>query len=131
MLNLARVPIAALALVLAIALPSLAGERVRFAHGNDNAAVKGQVTGHAHHDYVLGARAGQTMSVSLIAKGNAYFNILPPGRRDTAVFVGSRDGDDASVRLSSDGDYIIRVYLMGDDKDSGRTVPFTLSVTIM
>jgi hypothetical protein len=42
-----------------------------------------------------------------------------------------RNGENASVQLPSNGDYTIRVYLMGDDRDSGRTVPFTLSVTIM
>lgn len=48
-----------------------------------------------------------------------------------ALFIGSRDGESASLRLPSNGDYTIRVYLMGDDEDSGRTVPYTLSVTIM
>jgi len=129
MLGLTRILI--LVLALGFALTAWAGERIHFARGNDNAAVKGQVTGHAHHDYVLGARAGQTMSVSLIAKGNAYFNILPPGSPDAAIFIGSRDGADARVRLPADGDYTIRVYLMGNAKDSGHTVPFTLSVTIM
>jgi hypothetical protein len=71
------------------------------------------------------------MSVSLITKGNAYFNILPPGSHDVAIYIGSINGENASVRLPSNGDYTIRVYLMGDDKDSGRTVPYTLSVTIM
>jgi len=108
-----------------------AGERIHFARGNDNAAVEGTVTGSHHRDYVLGARAGQTMSVSLINQASAYFNILPPGRQDVAIFIGSRDGENASVRLPSYGDYRIRVYLMGDDKDSGRTLPYTHSVTIM
>ena len=119
-------------LALGVGLPSAhAGERIHFARGNDNAAVEGSVTGSHHRDYVLGARAGQTMSVSLITKGSAYFNILPPGSHDVAIYNGSVDGENASVRLPSDGDYTIRVYLMGNDKDSGRTVPYTLSVTIM
>jgi hypothetical protein len=108
-----------------------AGERIQLAHGNDNAAVHGSVTDSHHRDYVLGARAGQTMSVSLIKKGSAYFNILPPGSQDVAIFIGSRDGENANVRLRESGDYRIRVYLMGDDTDSRRTVPYTLSVTIM
>ena len=119
-------------LALGAGLPAAqAGERIQFAHGSDNAAVHGSVTGSHHRDYVLGARTGQTMSVSLITKGSAYFNILPPGSQNVAIFIGSRDGENASVRLPSDGDYRIRVYLTGDDKDSGRTVPYTLSVTIM
>jgi hypothetical protein len=119
-------------LALGAGLPAAqAGERIHFAHGSDNAAVHGSVTGSHHRDYVLGARAGQTMSVSLINQGSAYFNILPPGSQDVAIFIGSRDGENASVRLPSDGDYTLRVYLMGNDKDSGRMVPYTLSVTIL
>jgi hypothetical protein len=71
------------------------------------------------------------MSVSLITKGSVHFNLLPPGSQDVALFIGSRDGENASLRLPSNGDYTIRVYLMGDAKDSGRTVPYTLSVAIM
>ncbi len=130
----ARLQLAFLAmLALALGLPgaALAGERIQFARGNDNAAVDGAVTGRDYRDYVLGARAGQTMSVSLITEGTAYFNILPPGSRDVAIYNGSINGENASAQLPANGDYSIRVYLMGDDKDSGRTVPFTLSVTIM
>ena len=123
--------LATLSLGLALPAATQASERIQFARGNDNAAVEGSVTGSHHRDYVLGARAGQTMSVSLITKGSAYFNILPPGSQDVALFIGSRDGENASLRLPSNGDYTIRVYLMGDAKDSGRTVPYTLSVAIM
>jgi hypothetical protein len=106
-------------------------ERVNFAAGNDNAAVEAEVTGNDYRDYVLGAAAGQTMGVSLITDGTAYFNILPPDSDGEAIYIGSIDGNDASVKLPAAGDYTIRVYLMGNDKDSGQTVPFTLSMTIM
>jgi hypothetical protein len=106
-------------------------EHVHFAAGNDNAAIDSSVKGNEYRDYILGAKAGQTMGVSLITKGNAYFNILPPGSNDVSIFTGSMDGQDASVKLPSDGNYTIRVYLMGNDKDAGKTVPFTLSMTIM
>ncbi len=123
--------LATLSLGLALPPATQAGERIQFARGNDNAAVEGSVTGSHHRDYILGARAGQTMSVSLITKGNAHFNILPPGSHDVAIYNGSINGENASVRLPSNGDSTIRVYLMGHDKDSGRTVPYTLSVAIM
>jgi len=106
-------------------------KRVKFAAGNDNAAVESSVTGNDYKDYVLGAAAGQTMGVSLITDGTAYFNILPPGSDGEAIYIGSMDGNDASVELPAAGDYTIRVYLMGNDRDSGATVPFTLSMTIM
>ncbi len=126
--RLTRILIAVFAL--GLSLEAWAGERIEFARGSDQAVVQGQVTGQAHRDYVLGARAGQTLAVVLSSRGRAYFNILPPGSQDRAIFIGSRDGAQARVRLPADGDYIIRVYLMGDDKDRGRTLPFTLSAAI-
>lgn len=128
-------PAIALAAVLGIgvATSGLAASvtRVEFAKGNDNAALDGKVTGNDYADYVLGAKAGQTMSVSLITQGTAYFNILPPGSDGEAIYIGSMDGSDATIKLPTDGDYTVRVYLMGDDKDSGKTVAYTLSFTIM
>ena len=72
------------------------------------------------------------MAVSLTAQGNAYFNIMPPGSTGEAIYNGSMNGNDATgVTLPASGDYTIRVYLMGADEDEGRTVPFTLSMSIM
>ena len=106
-------------------------ERVKFAKGNDNTSVNGKVTGAGYHDYLLGAKAGQTMAVSLITDGSAYFNILPPGSTDVAIHNSSIDGNDATgIKLPKSGDYTIRVYLMGADADGGATVPFTLSMGI-
>jgi hypothetical protein len=105
---------------------------IRFAAGNDNAAVEGTIKGSAYHDYALGAKAGQRMSVSLITKGSAFFNILPPGSNDVAIYNSSINGNDATgMNLPSDGNYTIRVYLMGDAKDSGKTVSYMVSTTIM
>lgn len=107
-------------------------ESVRFAAGNDNAAVESAVTGGQYRDYVLGARAGQTMAVSLITEGSAYFNILPPGSTGEAIYNSSINGNDATgIRLPATGDYTIRVYLMGADDSERRTIPFTLSMGIM
>ncbi|SIO18330.1 hypothetical protein SAMN05444722_0735 [Rhodovulum sp. ES.010] len=106
--------------------------RVQFDRGNDNAYVEGTVTGNGYVDYLLGARAGQSMGVSLITDDSAFFNILPPGSDGVAIYNSSTSGNDAvGVTLPSDGDYRIRVYLMGNQADTGATVPFGLSMTIM
>ncbi|HMU01684.1 MAG TPA: hypothetical protein PKA33_20345 [Amaricoccus sp.] len=130
---MARLGIASAFAILMLSGMALAqsSERVNFAAGKDNAAVEAEVIGGGYKDYILGAAAGQTMGVSLITDGTAYFNILPPGSDGEAIYIGSIDGNDASIKLPAAGDYTIRVYLMGNDKDSGRTVPFTLSMTIM
>lgn len=36
----------------------------------------------------------------------------------------------ASVELPTSGDYRIRVYLMGNDRDAGMTVAYDLDVSI-
>ncbi len=107
-------------------------QTVQFTGGNDNAAVVASVEGQQYRDYVLGARKGQSMGVSLSAQGSAYFNILAPGNDGTALYNSSIDGNDATgIALPADGEYVVRVYLMGNDADAGKTVPFTLSMTIM
>jgi hypothetical protein len=111
--------------------------RVAFESGSDNATINGTIVGDSYIDYLLGARAGQTMSVSLVPGqsngiGNVYFNILPPGSTGEAVYIGSVDGLDATgVVLPANGDYVIRVYQLGNDADTGVTSAFTISVGIM
>lgn len=109
---------------------------VHFDKGKSSAILSGSVSGHEYVDYVLGANADQVMSVSLTVdgtngSGTVYFNILPPGSDGVAIFNGSmepeRRGD---VRLPETGNYTIRVYLMGNDKDTDKTVGYTVSVAI-
>jgi hypothetical protein len=106
---------------------------VKFERGNDNTAVQGKVTGDGYHDYLLGAKAGQSMGVSLIADSSSvYFNILPPGSGGEAIYNSSVNGNDATgIVLPKSGTYTVRVYLMGAAADGGKTVPFTLSMSIL
>lgn len=111
--------------------------RVQFEAGNDNAAINGTIIGDEYIDYLLGAKKGQKMAVSMIpgdsnGNGTVYFNIMPPGSTGEAIYNGSIDGLDATgIVLPADGDYTIRVYQMGDDADSGKTTAFMISVAIM
>jgi hypothetical protein len=131
--------LAALLALSPVAQPVLAQDqsRVQFEAGNDNAAINGTIVGDAYIDYLLGAKQGQTMSVSLIpgqsnGNGTVYFNILPPGSTGEAIYNGSIDGLDATgIVLPASGDYVIRVYQMGNDADTGKTTAFTISVGIM
>lgn len=59
------------------------------------------------------------------------FSIVPAGQDFPAIYNGNFDDDNrASVDLPDSGDWAIRVYLMGNDRDSGRTVGFTLDISI-
>jgi hypothetical protein len=119
------------ALLTGTALTAEAAKPIQFAKGKSSASVSGKIKGSDDVDYVLRASAGQTMTVDFKAsKGAAYFNVLPPGSTGEAIFVGSNEGNNFKAVLPSDGDYTIRVYLMGGAKDSAKPVTYTLKVGI-
>lgn len=88
-------------------------ERVHFKKGANSAVVEASIKGYETVDYVLGARAGQHMNVSLATKhGATYFNILAPGENEVAIFNGSVSQNQYEGTLPASGDYKIRVYMM-------------------
>lgn len=124
------------AFALAAALPTLAAGAIetralQFAKGASSATVKGTITGDQTIDYKLRARAGQTMNVSLkTSNGANYFNVLPPGSNDVAVFVGSTSGNEWTGKLEADGEYTVRVYLMRSAARRDEKASYTLTVGI-
>lgn len=111
-------------------------ETVMFDAGNYGTMVSGSITGQDYYDYKLGAAAGQEMFAELTVTetdgdGVAYFNIMPPGADWEVIYNGSMDTDKTeTVPLPEDGEYTIRVYLMGNDADTGKTVSYTLDLSI-
>jgi hypothetical protein len=109
---------------------------VQFPPGKDQVTVNGAVRGDEYHDYVLRARAGQTLSAHLTIQdtngdGTVYFNVLPPGSDGEAIFNGSTSANgSARVELPESGDYRLRVYLMGNDRDADKTVGYHISISI-
>jgi predicted secreted protein len=104
---------------------------VHFAKGASSATLKGTLKGDKTIDYKLGAKTGQTMSVTLkTSNGANYFNVLPPGSSDVAVFVGSSGGNEWTGQLAADGQYTIRVYLMRSAARRKETANYTLTVGI-
>jgi hypothetical protein len=126
---------ACLSLLAIVALPAGAGpdirqENVQFQKGQSSASVKGSVRGQGVVDYRLRAAAGQTLEVTMEAsKTSAYFNVLPPGE-ETALFIGSTSGNRFAGELPRDGDYTVRVYLMGNAASSNQTANFNLEFRI-
>lgn len=128
---------AALALSL-VAFEALAQmkETVQFDAGNYGTMISGTITGDEYYDYILGAGAGQEMFAELDVTetngdGTIYFNILPPGSDGEAIFIGSMAADPfARITLPENGDYTIRVYLMGNDEGTGKTVNYNLDLSI-
>jgi hypothetical protein len=102
-----------------------------FARGASSATVKGTLVGDQTVDYKLRARAGQQMTVSLeTANASTYFNVLPPGSNDVAVFVGSSGGNRWSGTLEADGEYTVRVYLMRNAARRNEKSSYKLEVAI-
>lgn len=104
---------------------------VQFSKGKSSAMIKGTIKGDQTIDYTLRARAGQTMSVKLATKNSAnYFNVLPPGSHDEALFVGSSSGNEWKGVLPFDGEYKVRVYLMRSAARRNEVAGYTLSVGV-
>jgi hypothetical protein len=92
--------------------------------------LKGSIKGDAGVDYKIGARAGQTLAVTMKpSNASTYFNILPPGS-EAAMFIGSTSGATATVVLPDDGVYVVRVYLMRNASRRSETSNYTLTVGV-
>jgi hypothetical protein len=105
-------------------------KRVQFAKGASSAVIKGQLKGDSDVDYLVRAGAGQTITVSL-KKSNLsnYFNVLPPGSKDVAMYAG-QTGEDFKGLLPTGGDYTIRVYLVRAAARRNETSNYTLNVSV-
>lgn len=106
------------------------GERIRFNAGASSATVSGTAVGGEEKTYVLGAKAGQTMTVKITENSqynDVVFHIVAP---DGSFPMGS-DGESASYdtawsgRLPKSGDYKIVIGTIESKKAN-----FRLSVSI-
>ncbi len=123
-LLLATVPVVA-------AAADIRTERVRFKKGAASAVVNASIKGYETVDYVLDARAGQHMKVSLATKhGATYFNILAPGENEVALFNASTSQNRYEGELPASGDYKIRVYMMRSAARRNEVASYTLTVGI-
>lgn len=93
--------------LIAVARPAsaqrISQERVSFETGSFSATLEGSITGYGIADYLLGARAGQMMSVGFETDNTiSYFNVLLP-ESEAAIFIGSTSGNEWTGVLPSDG----------------------------
>ena len=124
--------IAAALVPLAFAADDIRKETVKFGQGSTGTTIKGHIKGHETVDYIVAAKAGQTIAVNFKTSNRmAYFNVLPPGS-ETALFVGSSDatGEHFSGQLPADGDYTLRVYLMRAAARRNEHAQYTLDISV-
>lgn len=124
--------IAAMALSALVAVATAAETRnVSFAKGGHSATLKGTIKGDDTVDYKLRAAAGQTMTVSMTAdRPSLYFNVLPPGSSDVALYNSAIDGNTWTGQLQHSGEHTIRVYLYRNEARRNRVANYTLKVGI-
>ncbi|MGF1527635.1 MAG: SH3 domain-containing protein [Candidatus Competibacterales bacterium] len=105
--------------------------RVQFEPGAESAVVEDSITGYESVDYLLGAQAGQYANISMASdNGSNYFNIIPPGEENVALFIGSTSGNQYEGTLPATGDYRVRVYLMRNAARREETANYRLEMII-
>ena len=103
---------------------------MRFARGASSAELRGEVRGYDYVDYLVGARAGQRLSITLTrTSGQAFFLVRAPGS-DENLFDGSLSGDRFTTVLPATGDYRVRVLMMRAFARRGGRSPYRLGVAI-
>ena len=100
-------------------------KEIKFAKGKHEATVQGSARYARSYVYTLGAKEGQTMSVSVSAKNRELtFSVISP---DDETIEGAFGVTKWSGALPMSGKYRI-VLVMNDD--NGGSVPFTLKARI-
>jgi hypothetical protein len=127
-------PIAVLLMIVCVLLTPVLGvaqnnpQRIRFQRGHSSTTVSGRIVGFDTRDYVVGAQAGQEMTVRLKASHpSTYFVIYTINGKPTDM----NETDDWSARLTESGDYVIRVFMMRSEaRRKGAVANYTLSLSI-
>jgi hypothetical protein len=103
-------------------------QRIRFTRGHSSTTVRGRIAGFDTKDYVVGASAGQEMTLRLKSSNpGAFFVIYSINGRATDM----NETTEWSERLSESGDYLIRVFMMRSAaRRKGAVTSYTLSISI-
>lgn len=116
------------------ALSEIRKERVQFNSGTSGTTLKGTIKGEKIVDYLINAKAGQLMTVSLTTNnGGNSFNIFAPGKvpgNDAALFIGEMNDNRFKGTLPASGDYLIRVALIRSAARRNEVANYQLKITI-
>lgn len=124
---------AALIMVMLLAplVPTLAEgspQRVRFQRGHSSTTVSGRIVGYEAKDYVVGAQAGQELTLRVKDSTSAtYFVIYSINGKPNQM----SETDEWSEVLTESGDYVIRVFMMRSAaRRKGAVSNYTLRISI-
>ena len=104
-------------------------KQVDFKHGVYETSVVGIIKGYDTIKYKLYAKKNQILRVSLTDE-NVYFNVLAPnkGSQDGALFIGKIDGKHFVKKLSKNGTYTIKVYLLHEYSKKDERILYTADI---
>lgn len=117
---------------LLIAQPGAAQQQVTvaFPKGASAQTLKGSIKGDQSRDYIVDARAGQTLTVDFKpSNASAYFNVIAPGA-DSAMFIGSTEGNRFSGPLATSGRHTVQVYLMRNAARRNEVASYTITIGV-
>ncbi|CAN5879684.1 PPC domain-containing protein [soil metagenome] len=104
----------------------ITSKRVKFLRGHTTAVIRGVARTPGIYEYVLKARAGQTMTVHLTSSNNGVeFTIFGPNGDEPEGALGV---DDWSGTLEASGDY--KITLINNRSRISRKPSYTLEVNI-
>ncbi|WP_448597422.1 SH3 domain-containing protein [Thermoleptolyngbya sp.] len=100
-------------------------QRVSFARGSSAATVGGRVQGAQVRDYILNARAGQTMSTSITGT-SPFLQVIVMQPNSRTLYTGS--GNWSGV-LPASGDYYVRVRIVPEEQ-ANASGEYSLTISI-
>lgn len=109
-----------------LAVNATSPERVSFKPGTSAAVVGGKVQGAQSREYLVNARAGQTLTTSTIGTSSLLQVLVfaPNGRN---LYTGARNW---SGVLPQSGDYRIQVRLVPEGQNSGEVGEYSLTIGV-
>lgn len=100
---------------------------VKFAKGKHSASAKGSLKGYTYIDYVLGAKAEQTMTVELTSD-RAQIVVRDPDKDNVEGAMGVTEW---TGELQKSGNYIVRVLMPRNEaRRKGAATSFVVTFTI-
>ena len=107
--------------------------QVHFPHGATGTTITDKITGYESVSYVLGAREGQFLTVSMRPDNqSADFNIYIPGKGpgDDALFSSEAGDREYEGQLYVSGDHTVSVFLNRNAARQGQTANYDITFEI-
>jgi hypothetical protein len=102
--------------------------RIRFERGHSSTTVSGRIVGYEAKDYVVGAQAGQELTLRVKdTTASTYFVIYSINGKLNQM----SETDEWSEVLTESGDYVIRVFMMRSAaRRKGAVANYKLNISI-